>query len=218
MERVFHFERQGVSYNIRVRIVHKRGGYPQVTFGVVNSKIKSLFYTEQDLYKLEKFFGGDPAFDTIFRMWKRYKSDLHPECEHQEELGWPEIGRQTVCRHRFRLTGETCLARSELKRKIIDFAKDGAPYYTTGEERKLLSLLYYVETYDEKLPDDIRNYYELNSENRVYLSYLTPEEHTSGLLGKPCPVCGYKYGTSFRKVYVTKEDDAVITRLIKEGE
>ena len=29
------------------------------------------------------------------------------------------------------------------------------------------------------------------------LGWLHPEEHPDGILGKPCPVCGYKYGHSW---------------------
>lgn len=29
-------------------------------------------------------------------------------------------------------------------------------------------------------------------------SWARPEEHPRGVLGKPCPVCGYKYGTAWK--------------------
>lgn len=29
------------------------------------------------------------------------------------------------------------------------------------------------------------------------LAWVRPDEHPDGLLGKPCPVCGYKYGTAW---------------------
>jgi hypothetical protein len=32
--------------------------------------------------------------------------------------------------------------------------------------------------------------------------HTRPEEHPEGLLTKPCPVCGYRYGTAWRKVDV----------------
>lgn len=31
------------------------------------------------------------------------------------------------------------------------------------------------------------------------LAWVTPSEHPSGLLGKPCSVCGYKYGTAWKR-------------------
>jgi hypothetical protein len=31
------------------------------------------------------------------------------------------------------------------------------------------------------------------------LAWVRPEEHKGGLLGAPCPVCGYKYGTAWLK-------------------
>jgi hypothetical protein len=29
--------------------------------------------------------------------------------------------------------------------------------------------------------------------------WITPEEHPGGLLDKPCPVCGYRYGSAWKE-------------------
>ena len=37
------------------------------------------------------------------------------------------------------------------------------------------------------------------------LGWLYPEDHPDGILCKPCPVCGYKYGTSWKKEDVPED-------------
>jgi len=36
-------------------------------------------------------------------------------------------------------------------------------------------------------------------------AWITPEEHPNGLLAKPCPVCGYKYGTAWLEEKLPQE-------------
>lgn len=37
------------------------------------------------------------------------------------------------------------------------------------------------------------------------LGWITPDEHPQGLLGRPCPECGYEYGTKWMKEEVPGE-------------
>lgn len=60
--------------------------------------------------------------------------------------------------------------------------------------------------------DDIRiNPKELpnSSANRdkkgILAMWVKPKEHKMGVLGKPCPICGYKFGTEWRKKEVPKK-------------
>ena len=40
--------------------------------------------------------------------------------------------------------------------------------------------------------------WEPNTFEMIALGWLYPDEHPAGLLTKPCPVCGYKYGTEWK--------------------
>ena len=40
---------------------------------------------------------------------------------------------------------------------------------------------------------------------KVLAGWVRPEEHPAGLLCKPCPVCGYKYGSGWTKRTVPQE-------------
>lgn len=57
-----------------------------------------------------------------------------------------------------------------------------------------------ADTYGQHFPGQVQPSWNL-------LGWVRPAEHPSGLLGKPCPVCGYEYGTEWK----TEElPDAVI--------
>ena len=45
----------------------------------------------------------------------------------------------------------------------------------------------------KELPDSNAN----KDEKGILASWVRSDEHPSGLLGKPCPVCGYKHGTEW---------------------
>lgn len=44
--------------------------------------------------------------------------------------------------------------------------------------------------------------------------WLRPSDHPAGLLGKPCPVCGYKYGSEWRKEPLPAEVVAELLRIV----
>jgi len=50
-------------------------------------------------------------------------------------------------------------------------------------------------------------------ERGIIATWVYKEEHPKGLLAEPCPVCGYKYGTAWRRVDVPKEVIEFLTAL-----
>ena len=45
------------------------------------------------------------------------------------------------------------------------------------------------------------------------LAWIYPTEHPEGLLTKPCPICGYKYGTAWLKEEVPAQVLATLAEL-----
>ncbi len=45
------------------------------------------------------------------------------------------------------------------------------------------------------------------------LSWIRPDEHPEGLLNKPCPVCGYKYGSAWLKQELPNEVEKFLQSL-----
>ena len=102
----------------------------------------------------------------------------------------------------------------------------GETFTPTIKQSFFASLSYYLTTHTETLPEDIAKYYEPN--NPLYsgdaghtevkaLGLLRENEHPDGILSKPCPVCGYKYGNSWIYYPIPAEDEAIICNILKTG-
>lgn len=50
-----------------------------------------------------------------------------------------------------------------------------------------------------------RHFEGQRSDSWNMLAWITPDEHPEGLLGAPCPVCGYKYGTKWLREEVPQD-------------
>ena len=84
-----------------------------------------------------------------------------------------------------------------------------------------------LTTWTEKPSKELAEYYEPkkplyagdsgHTETKT-LGWLKQTEHPDGLLCRPCPVCGYKYGTEWRYMPIPEEDEKIILKLLKTGE
>lgn len=115
------------------------------------------------------------------------------------------------------LTQEAYTAQKDLKRRIMTAAKAGESWATSPEEQRLLSLEYSMTYHAETLPADLAPFYKLEKTESKSLGWLHEDEHPEGILCKPCPVCGYKYGTSWNFFPIPENDLARIKELIKKG-
>lgn len=164
------------------------------------------FYSGQCLDELNKFLHSNPTFQTIYRLWDLYHlNDLRPYCEHQKELGWVDIARKEVLVYCYKMKHKTLIEQLRVER----LAKERP---LTSEERKIYVLKYCFETWQES--NDER--YELECTKMKTLGWLHPEEHPDGLLTKPCPVCGYGYGTKWMFEQIPQEDVEIIENLLKD--
>lgn len=140
-----------------------------------------------------------PLFQEIYKYWKLYHlNGMHPECEHQEAQGWTETAKKEVPLYTFTLTPETLKKQKELEGVAIEAAKRGEPFKTSIKERFVLSLEYSTTTHKKELPANMANFYTLKKTEAKLLGWLHENEHPDGILCKPCPVCGYKYGTEWK--------------------
>lgn len=161
---------------------------------------------------------NDPVYSEIFRLWKLYHlNDMHPECEHQADRGWREIAKEKVPIYTFGLTRWTLKEYHRIKENVLDGARSGKGYDLTDEERLILNSKYSVKTYLDHLPEKLAPFYELKDTEYKALGFLEESNHPRGILRKPCPVCGYKYGTSWNYFPIPKEDEEIILRLLKTG-
>jgi len=167
----------------------------------------------QCLDEINTHFSDDPKFQKIYRLWQLYHlNDMHPECEHQHNLGWQDIAKTPVTVREYYRKYDTIHICDDITTKIINYAKQQKSYIPTDEEVKYLNLERFPKTYDEVLNSP---YYELNKTEIKTRGWLSYSDTPLGLLGKPCPVCEYKYGTSWIKFDIPENDLNEIKELLK---
>lgn len=154
---------------------------------------------------------NDHDISTLLDIWDKWHlNDLRVYCEHQKELGWYEQGLEKIKTYQWRLKPEISKKKKELEAEAIERAKSVPSNHSVGfhaQDREILSLDQFITTREAELTGKNLRYYEATKDTYGYFTHVKEEtrhwtrfdEDDRGLLAKPCPVCGYKYGTSWRK-------------------
>lgn len=157
----------------------------------------------------------DPLYCEILRLWNAYHlNDMHPECEHQAAAGWREKAAQEINLYEFSLTTKAIRERDQLKRKVVNAAANGETIKLPKEKRLILEMGYSFTSHSNTLPENIAQYYKLNKTKTEKRGWIRESDHPKGLLCKPCPVCGYKYGTSWVYFPIPEHDENIILKLL----
>lgn len=170
---------------------------------------------------IEEIRNGEPAngwtnemlqrFCDIWEKW--HLNDMRAYCEHQKELGWEELAKKKVTLYHYRLKREISQKQRETKDEAIKALKNGLTF-TPSEEQVVLMNMPYTLVYHKQITEEQEKYYEpkkplyrgdTGAEESKVLGWMRQEEHPDGILCRPCPVCGYKYGTSWKKEEVPEE-------------
>lgn len=159
----------------------------------------------------------NPTFKQIFRLWNLYHlNDMHPECEHQAAAGWREKAAEKMTLYKFTMTTEAITEQNRTKSAVLRAAQDGETLRLSKEKRLVLGLDYSITSHSETLPETIAPYYKLKSTETKALGWLRESEHPDGILCKPCPVCGYAYGSKWVYFPIPEEDEKIIYKLLEE--
>lgn len=129
-------------------------------------------------------------------IWDRWHlNDMRPGCEHQRD--W-DTAKPIALKH------YTWSDRFHQWRKS---AKDGSMSVDQYAQWGDITRQVYSATinhprpqYDSELVQSLLSdgWIRLEKESTSTAGWVRPEEHPDGLLTKPCPVCGYKYGSEWR--------------------
>lgn len=192
------------TYNVYVKIEFKNG---RLSLSGVGGPLKNGHCIGGCGQNLEEIASGTPNNDWTTEMVKKlldiwnewHLNDVCAYCKHQKQLGWRELAQKEVEIYHFQLTSKAI----EIRRK----AKEELPCNLTKEEIKVLNLDFALTHHEPNLPESIAKYYEPkrsynginNGVEKKLLGWLRPSDHPDGILCKPCPVCGYKYGTKWLK-------------------
>jgi hypothetical protein len=136
----------------------------------------------------------------FFDIWDTWHlNDMQAGCQHQRKE-WNHSEKLTL----------TTLSPDSLYWREEDHAKNGK---MTGEEYEAWKVTHalcdsawlknkpaHPALWSDAIKDLIeKGYLKINKAETKTAGWVNPEEHPDGILCKPCPVCGYKYGTAWLK-------------------
>lgn len=186
-------------------------GWCPHSFGQISSSIR--WYLEKEKADKRKIRWNkkwdEEKLLKLLDIWDKWHlNDKHPECEHQRELGWNKEAKKVISKYIFTLSSNKIKEKNKLKDEIIFGFLSQKEVENTKERRELLSMPYKKVVYTDNSEESVGiidnmkakgyDYEGVESVTRGWIPY--EECHEYGILGKPCPVCGYKYGTSWKKV------------------
>lgn len=224
------FENRGKAKNrVTVEMEYKQDGDKKVfsvSADVWNTRHSDIVCGGQCLDTIAPYMES-PVFSEILRLWKAYHlNDMHPECEHQHEAGWDKLANKKVNLYHWRMTQDAIKEQRAAEKAAVIALKRGEIFKPTIKQRFFANLKYSLTTYTETLPADIAKYYEPKKPLYIgdsghtevkALGWLKESEHPDGLLSKACPVCGYKYGTSWVYFPIPAKDEKIIYQLLETG-
>ena len=153
---------------------------------------------------LLEMYRGNPKVSRMVEIWKKYHlNDMHPECEHQRNLGWNETANEVVEYFRYCLKTDVTLKQRKLNEYIDETLKTSGTITLSEDERILKGLPYCAY----HLNDETSEYYQLEKRSKRRRGELSYTEDQRGIILKPCPVCGYKYGAE--RLYMPRPQDVI---------
>ena len=159
---------------------------------------------------------GEPAdgWTQDMIIWDKWHlNNMRPYCSHQKELGWDKRATKIVKLYNYTLTVEALKKQNAAKDAAVNALKKGETFTPTPEQVKYAKMPYSLTTFSEISSEDMENYKPKKSlfpgddgaTSTKMLGWLRETEHPDGILSKPCPVCGYKYGSAWLKEEVPQE-------------
>lgn len=156
----------------------------------------------------------DEMLQKLCDIWERWHlNDMHPECEHQRAAGWPDMARENITLYHYHITNETREKKKAAESAVIAALRKGETFTPTAEQAFFAALPAFLDVYEE-LGEEKAPYYEARmplypgdggaTESKAR-GWVSIDESEQGLLGKPCSVCGYKYGSKWLKAELPEE-------------
>ena len=155
--------------------------------------------------------------DKLCSIWDEWHlNDMRPYCEHQKKLGWREKAKLPLTEFSYILKSDMREEKSKIEKRAMTGLKAGNAVQLIDEEIELLNLPDLFYTYDETWQDEryepfVSCLTHSSTETKTR-GWVSMDKDPRGLLGKPCPICGYKYGHGWQK---EKVPDEVIDWLFK---
>lgn len=142
----------------------------------------------------------------LLDIWQRWHmNDMKPYCEHQ--VDWD--GGKLCKLYEYKMSDDTRKRLDTLKESIHNMLIAGDSVQLSESQRTLLGSKYFVKTAVDTAPEGNELYKEYTKHARELYPLESDtkwgDKHPDGILAKPCPVCGYKWGSSWRAERVPEE-------------
>lgn len=152
--------------------------------------------------------------DKFCDIWDRWHlNDMNPCCEHQRKLGWLEQAKEPITLYHYRLTKRAFDEKKIAEMAALNALRSGKPFTPTTEQQFFATLPYSLDIYSA-LNEELVPHYEpkkslysgdTGATEQKPRGWVRFDESELGILCKPCPMCGYKYGTAWQKEDVPKD-------------
>lgn len=130
-------------------------------------------------------------------IWERWHlNDVRPNCEHQHGGIWETKDVELV---EYKLTNEAISQQSAIKEATESGLKETGTAKLSKTDRVIYALEYSFKLpAEQELSTTIKPFYEDAGHETKNTGWLDQFEHPDGILSRPCPICGYKYGTAWK--------------------
>jgi hypothetical protein len=130
----------------------------------------------------------------LAEVWERWHlNDMRAGCEHQRADWNPSEALEIVT---YRLTSDAMDEQRTIERIVKNSIMESGTITLTAEQRAVWTLPF--ETIQAPDADGVGSgRYKVQKRETKTAGRVYPKEHPSGLLCKPCEVCGYNYGSAW---------------------
>lgn len=168
-----------------------------------------------DIYKeyhLDMTRDNANIYRKIMELWQRnHLNDMNAGCIHQRK-NWDTDKDLKLAKLKLDLDKAGKQVR-DIEKRVDEEVKKKLKASITKYEQKLLNLPYWVTVPIEEVKK-YTEFYSVEEEKTEKAHWVNPEDHPEGLLGKPCEVCGYKYGTAWNYEPISQKDMREICNLL----
>lgn len=167
---------------------------------------------EDPCYVAEYGPGWDEAlFREFLDVWDYWHlNNMRTGCQHQRAMNW---GNEYVQVATLNLRTDIWRKRQKIKERAEQNLRNGVLDMTTAFDS--YDLMIYSLPSEMKAPGediarymqerDLDEFYVVANSERKYAGHVYETEHPRGVLTKPCPECGYKYGSAWLYEHPTQE-------------
>jgi len=153
--------------------------------------------------------------ERIKEIWDRWHlNGMKSGCQHQRAEGW---GKEELVMVTYRLNSDTLKVQNRINKIAQDRLIAGEVVQLLPEEVSIVTLSWEIKVSADQAPivERLAAHYKEHSREKKLSTWVYEHEHPKGCLSKPCPVCGYKYGSAWLHETLPAEIEAEIKELFE---